>query len=74
MEEYISVLEAAERRQVSLTAIYKAIREGRLNATRILGRLALRTSDIDACEFGSYAGVQRARKRRGPTARKVDGK
>jgi excisionase family DNA binding protein len=71
MEDYISVREAAERRQVSQTAIYKAIREGRLQATRILGRLALRASDIDAYEFGSYAGVQRARKPRGSTARET---
>lgn len=54
MEEFVSVQEAAQRKGVSVSAIYRAIREGRLSATLILGRKALRVADVDAFDFGSY--------------------
>ncbi len=67
-QAYISVKDAADRKGVSQTAVYKAIQEGRLVATRFLGRLALRIVDVDRCEFGSYAGIERVRKPRRKSA------
>lgn len=70
MNEFLSVKQAAERKQVTESAVYKAINAGRLRATRVLNRFALTPADVDACDFGSYAGVQRTRIPRGPNRKK----
>jgi len=48
--------EAAQLKSVTRAAIYAAIAEGRLPATRILGRLALKRKDVVAWVPRSYAG------------------
>lgn len=45
--ELISVTEAAACKGVSRSAVYKAIADGRLKSQRVLGRLALRESDVE---------------------------
>ena len=74
MEEYLSVQDAARRRNVSPATIYKAIHEGRLKAVRMLGRFAILPADIDAFEAASYAGVKRAVKTRGVPRKQKSGK
>jgi excisionase family DNA binding protein len=69
VDEYITVKEAAARKDVTESAISKAIRENRLPATSILGRVALRPEDVDRYEFGSYGEHKRTSKPRG-TGRK----
>jgi len=66
MEEYLTPKQAAERKGVSLTAIYSAIARGKLPSVRVLDRIALRVADVDSYEPGSYAGVERTVKQRGP--------
>lgn len=70
MNEFLSVKQAAQRKQVTESAVYKAINAGRLHATRVLGRFALMPADVDACDFGSYAGVKRTSIPRGPNRKK----
>jgi excisionase family DNA binding protein len=70
VEEHITVKQAANRKGVTQSAIYKAIDAGRLPASRILGRFALKPEDVDACEFGSYAGQKRSNKPRGTNAQR----
>ncbi|HZO87317.1 MAG TPA: helix-turn-helix domain-containing protein [Chthonomonadaceae bacterium] len=70
MEEYLSVQEAAALKAVSVSAVYRAIREGRLPAIMILGRKAIKVDDIKNFDFGTYTTpdgqtMQRARLPRG---------
>ena len=65
-EEYISVQEAASRKNVAATTIYEAVKRGEIPAHRFMGRVALKPSDVDAFQPGSYGGVERTRKKRGP--------
>lgn len=67
VEEYITPKQAAERKGVSVPAIYRAIERGVLSSTEVLGRKGLRPVDVDAYQPGSYGGVERFRRRRGPT-------
>lgn len=48
--------QAAKFKGVSRTAVYSAIAEGRLKATRILGRLAVKKSDLLAWTPVRYSG------------------
>ena len=66
MDEYLTPRQAAERRGVSVSTIYRAIERGEIPALRLLSRLALRAADVDAYQPGSYNGIQRATRRRGP--------
>lgn len=66
MERYLTPKEAAERKGVTVQAIYRAIERGELPTTIILSRKALLPADVEAYQPGSYGGVERARKRRGP--------
>lgn len=66
MDEYITPKKAAEIKGVSVPTIYKAIERGVLPAMRVLDRVALRPADVDAYQPGSYGGVKRTVKRRGP--------
>ena len=70
MDQYITVKEAATRKNVTESTIYRAIREQRLAATTVLGRIALRPEDVDACEFGSYLANKRTIKPRGIRTRR----
>jgi excisionase family DNA binding protein len=65
MEVFLSVKQAAQRKGVSVSAIYKAIHDGRLPFTRIGTGFALKPSDVDTCEFGSYGLIKRTNKTRG---------
>lgn len=60
--DYITPEEAAHRAGVSRQAIYMAIQRGKLKSEKILGRVAVRPTDVDACEFappnGHRAGVK----------------
>jgi len=66
MDEYITPKKAAEIKGVSVPTIYKAIERGLLPSVRVLDRVALRPADLDAYQPGSYGGVKRTVKRRGP--------
>lgn len=66
MEGYLTPAEAAERKGVARSAIYKAIREGRLPSEQMLGRVAVKVTDLDAYEPGSYGDNKRALRPRGP--------
>jgi len=46
--EYLTVRQAAARRGLRPATIYAAIQQGRLPATRILDKIALRVEDVDA--------------------------
>ena len=48
MEDLITVAEAAQLKGVSRSAIYKAISQGRLNARRVLGKIALDKNEVVA--------------------------
>ncbi|HEX9998608.1 MAG TPA: helix-turn-helix domain-containing protein [Abditibacterium sp.] len=48
MDEYLTVSQVASLKGVSLKAVYKAVSEGRLSSTRILGRMGLRPADVEA--------------------------
>lgn len=66
MTEFITPRQAAERKSVTVQAIYKAIERGHLPSVRVLDRVALRPADVDAYQPGSYGGIKRTVKRRGP--------
>ena len=53
---FISVAEAAARKGVSRSAIYKAIATGRLQAHSILGKVALRERDVEKWQTSAVAG------------------
>lgn len=71
MDEFLTTKDAAQLKGVSIATIYKAIEEKRLPSTRVLGRIAIKPADLEAYEPGSYGGVERTRKRRGPKKREV---
>ncbi len=54
--ELLTPVEAAALKSVTRTAIYTAIKEGRLPHRRMLGRIALRKSDVVAWIPMSYKG------------------
>lgn len=66
MDDYLTPRQAALNKGVSVQAIYKAIERGSLASVRVLDRVALRVVDVDAYQPGSYNGVKRTLKRRGP--------
>ncbi len=66
MDDYLTPRQAAQRKGVSVPTIYKAIERGSLASVRLLDRVALHVADVDAYEPGSYNGVKRTVKRRGP--------
>ena len=66
MDEYLTPKKAAEIKGVSLPTIYKAIERGLLPSVRVLDRIALRAADLDAYQPGSYNGIKRTIKPRGP--------
>jgi excisionase family DNA binding protein len=47
-ESYLSVTQAATRKGVSRTAIYLALKDGRLASVEIAGRNVLRETEVDA--------------------------
>lgn len=70
MRGLISLKEAATRKGVSLSCLYKAIKRGELPFVTILGKMGVLESDLDNFEVGTYAGVKRSAKKRGPGRRK----
>ncbi len=60
-KDLISVGEAARLKGVSTTAIYKAIKEERLVAVTVLGRVGLHRADImryEPVRYGNRAGAK----------------
>lgn len=55
-DELLTPAEAAQFKGVSRTAVYSAIAENRLGHVRMLGRLAVRRSDLVAWKPVRYAG------------------
>ncbi len=55
-KQFITPLEASVLKGVTRSAIYAAIKEGRLAHTRVLGRVALKKSDVAAWTPMSYKG------------------
>jgi len=49
----ITVAEAAQQKGVSRSAIYKAIKQGRLNAQQVLGKTALSHEEVARWQAGS---------------------
>lgn len=66
MEEYLTVQQAAAQKQVAATTIYEAISRGEIPATVIYGRKVLTAAAVAAYQAGSYNGIVRTRKPRGP--------
>ena len=66
MDEYLTPRQAAERKGVSVPTIYKAIERGVLPSERVLDRVAVRIADVDAYQPGSYGGIKRTVRKRGP--------
>ena len=66
MTEYMTPRQAAECKGVTVQAIYKAIERGLLPSVRVLDRVALHVADVEAYQPGSYGGIKRTVKRRGP--------
>lgn len=54
--EYLTVAEAAERKNVTPAAIYRAVQEGRLAYVILFGRRVLRASDVAAWESAGHGG------------------
>ena len=65
LDELLTPTQAAQRKGVSRPTIYSAIADGRLPGVRVLGRLALRESDVVAWEPINYAGRPGAKGRGG---------
>lgn len=63
--DLLTVREAARSKGVSVAAIYKAIEDGRLNAVKVLDRVALRRVDVMKYEPVRYAGRAGAKGRGG---------
>jgi excisionase family DNA binding protein len=63
--ELLTVDEAAELKGVSRSAIYTAVSEGRLPHTRVLRRIGLKRSDVEAWQPIAYAGRPGAKTRGG---------
>ncbi|MBV9467681.1 MAG: helix-turn-helix domain-containing protein [Abitibacteriaceae bacterium] len=55
-QKLLTPQEAATLKGVTRSAIYKAIAEGRLPHTRILGRVAIREDDVQVWEPIKYRG------------------
>ncbi len=66
MNDYLTPKQAAERKGVSVPTIYKAIERGVLPSERVLGRVAVRLTDVDTYQPGSYGGIKRTVRQRGP--------
>ena len=52
MNEFVTVTEAAELRGVSRAAIHELVQRGRLRSERMLGRVLLYKSEVEAFEKG----------------------
>ena len=67
MEEFITPKQAAQQLGMSVPGVYKAIRDGNLTATRVLGHVALRPADVAAYQPARYGSrLSGSVKRRGP--------
>lgn len=62
----LSLKEAADLKGVSLSCIYKAIKRGDLAFVTILGKMGVKESDLKNLQVGTYGGIRRAAKKRGP--------
>ncbi len=56
---FVSVKEAAQRKGVSLSTIYKAMRAGKLAGVPVLGRTALRLADVEVWTPSAHGGSRR---------------
>lgn len=68
MDEYLTPQQAAARKGVAVSTIYKAMQRGHLQRVEKYGRILLREADVEAYQPGSYRGVQRAVRPRGTRA------
>ena len=55
-DEYLTVNQVAVAKGVSRNAVYKAVRDGRLAATTLVGRVAIRRTDADTWTPGERTG------------------
>jgi excisionase family DNA binding protein len=69
--EYLTVAEVAELKKVSVSAVYKALRDGRLPQVDVLGRSLIPHDSALSYEPGSYGSEKRNYKTRGPGRPKV---
>jgi len=58
--EIYSVQQAARRKQVSVSTVYKAMRDGKLPSVSVLGRKGIRLTDIDAWSPAAHGGARRS--------------
>ena len=72
VQQLVTPQEAATLKGVAVASIYKAIERGQLTAVRALGRVAIRVSDLDNYQPGSYGDVKRTYKPRGPGRPKTE--
>ena len=55
----MTVTQAAGVKAVSPSTIWRAVREGRLPAVRVLGRIGIRPADLEAWKAGSTDKIRR---------------
>lgn len=55
---YLTIQQAADLLGIHRTAVYQAIREGRLKTVRVMGKQALRRADVDAYQPRNYRDRQ----------------
>jgi len=48
VDDWLTAAEAAQLKGVTRSAVYKAMKQNKLQAERVLGRLALRRSEVEA--------------------------
>lgn len=72
VQQLVTPQEAAALKGVAVASIYKAIERGQLSAIRALGRVAIRTTDLDNYQPGSYGDTKRTYKPRGPGRPKTE--
>lgn len=68
IEGLLTIAQAARRRGVSVSAVYKAMSAGRLQKQKALGRTVLRTADVDAWQPAGHGGARPRRKKAADTA------
>lgn len=60
----LTIPEAAALKGVSLSTVYKAVREGRLRTQRVLGRNVLRSEDVRDWSPSGHGGLRRPKSER----------
>ena len=69
--QYLSITQVANQKQISRNAVYKAIREGRLPSTQIAGLVVVKAKDAEAWMPKARTGRQGGSKSSDETKAKI---